>query len=61
MIGLIILIILIAILSFKFGIKFFAEDLFQQNRINPVEYEYIKSFEYMFVLIRNKFKKDDKE
>jgi hypothetical protein len=60
MIGLIMLTILIALISFKFGVDLFAEQLFQQNRINPVEYKYIKSFEYVFTLIKNKFKKDDK-
>lgn len=60
MIGLIILVFIIALLSFKLGIKFFAENLFRQNRINPIEYEYIKSFEYMFALIKNQFRKNDK-
>ena len=60
MIGLIILTILVALISFKLGVELFAEQLFQQNRINPVEYKNIKSFEYTFTLIKNKFKKDDK-
>lgn len=47
-----IIIVITIILSIYIGIKILAKDLYKQNRISYIEYDYMCSFEYLMDKIK---------
>lgn len=46
------MIVLMIILSIKMGIETLATDLYNQNRISYTEYDYMRSFDYLWDRIK---------
>lgn len=47
------------ILGFKIGLSFIADDLYNVGRIGVIEREYMKSWQYLYNIIRSNSERND--
>ena len=47
------MIVVMIVLSIKMGIETLAKDLYDQNRISYTEYDYMRSFDYLWYRIKD--------